>query len=217
VGDAHVLLGDASTLAELYRPPEGPWVRASMVTSLDGAAVGADGLSKSISTAADQEVFALMRSYADAIVVGAGTVRAERYQPNPKPLVVVSRRGVLPEHLADSTALLATGTAAPGLDAARERLGEDRVVTAGTHGVEPKQLVRVLADRGWSHLLVEGGPSLLADVASAGLVDEWCVTLVPRVVGGEALRILRGADVHGEVRLVSLVEVDGTLMGRWRR
>lgn len=216
MGDTHILVGDASTLAELYRPPDEPWVRASMVATLDGAAAGADGLSKSISTPADQEVFALMRSYADAIVVGAGTVRAERYRPNPKPLVVVSRRGELPEHLADSAALLATGTASPGLGAARGRLGERRVMTAGTDGVDPAELVAALAARGWRHLLVEGGPSLLGDFAAAGLVDEWCVTLSPRVAGGDAPRIVQSGPVDAEVRLASLVEIDGTLLGRWR-
>lgn len=216
MGEVHILLGDARTLAELYRPPDGPWVRASMVATLDGAAAGPDGLSKSISTAADQEVFALMRSYADAIVVGAGTVRAERYQPNPKPLVVVSRRGGLPEHLVDSTALLATGTAAPGLGAARALLGDERVVTAGTDGVDPAELVVALAARGWRQLLVEGGPSLLTDFTAAGVVDEWCVTLSPRLAGGDAPRIVQGAPVDAEVRLASLVEIDGTLLGRWR-
>ncbi len=68
-------------LASLYRWPEGPWLRTMMVMTLDGATVGADGLSGSISGAADKRVFMEARRLADVVLVGAGTIRAERYKP----------------------------------------------------------------------------------------------------------------------------------------
>ncbi len=72
-------------LAALYGrpgPPEpgGHWLRANMVTSLDGAA-SLDGRSGGLSGAADEQVFAMLRALADVILVGAGTVRAEGYGP----------------------------------------------------------------------------------------------------------------------------------------
>lgn len=66
-----------------------------MVTSLDGAATGADGLSGTINNAADTAVFKMLRDGADAIIVGAGTARAEGYRGAGKPLIVIGR--TLPE------------------------------------------------------------------------------------------------------------------------
>jgi riboflavin biosynthesis pyrimidine reductase len=71
-------------LAELYAYPEPdtvadrPWVRANMITSLDGAAT-AEGRSGGLSGPADRLVFSVLRSLADVILVGAGTARIERY------------------------------------------------------------------------------------------------------------------------------------------
>ena len=71
-------------LAALYAypevPPSGRWLRANMVTSLDGAAA-LNGRSGGLSGEGDRQVFALLRALADVIVVGAGTARAERYEP----------------------------------------------------------------------------------------------------------------------------------------
>ena len=56
-----------------------------MVTTLDGAAAGPDGLSGSISGEADKLVFDAVRREADAVLIGAGTMRAERYGPFREP------------------------------------------------------------------------------------------------------------------------------------
>ncbi|HSE70452.1 MAG TPA: dihydrofolate reductase family protein [Nocardioidaceae bacterium] len=113
-----VLLGDPSaSLASLYAYPSSParpFVRANMVSSLDGSAVGADGRSGSVNTSADREVFQLLRSLADVIVVGAGTARTERYgRAGTTDLVVVSRSGSVPPRLAEP-APAASGSAASG-------------------------------------------------------------------------------------------------------
>ena len=55
------------------------WLRVNFVSTLDGAVSGADGRSGSINTPADHRVFRVLRELADAVVVGAGTVRAEGY------------------------------------------------------------------------------------------------------------------------------------------
>jgi riboflavin biosynthesis pyrimidine reductase len=56
------------------------WLRANMVTSLDGAAT-VGGRSGGLSGGADQQVFAMLRALADVILVGAGTARVEGYRP----------------------------------------------------------------------------------------------------------------------------------------
>jgi len=188
-----------------------------MVTSLDGAATGADGKSGSINNEVDRAVFALLRRQADAIIVGAGTARTEGYRPTGRPLVVVTHSGQLPERLRGAepgAVLLATHRAAPLLGAAVDELG-DHVLLLGDDAVDVTALRPALAERGFTRLLTEGGPSLLADLVAAGVVDELCCTVVPRLVAGEPRRILMGPAVEAELTLTTLLESEGTLLGRW--
>ena len=93
--------GEAADLKALYRPPRLPWLRVNMVSTLDGAANGESGTSGSINNDADKRVFRALRAQADAVVVGAGTARTERYRVADVPLVVVSHRALVPEQLRD--------------------------------------------------------------------------------------------------------------------
>jgi riboflavin biosynthesis pyrimidine reductase len=61
-----------------------------MIASIDGATAVA-GVSGSLGGGADRQLFALLRSLADAVLVGAGTLRAENYGPGTLPIAVVSR------------------------------------------------------------------------------------------------------------------------------
>ncbi|MBB3042204.1 dihydrofolate reductase family protein [Nocardioides soli] len=193
-----VLIGpDTDDLDELYAVPadrtDGPWLRVNMITTLDGAATGDSGRSGSINNAVDQQVFDRLRALADVIVVGAGTARVEGYGPADRPIVVISRSGEVPEGL----------RGAPPGSVLVEPLGDAAAFKRG------------LADRGWSNILCEGGPSLLRDLLAAGVVDELCTTIVPRVIGGEHPRIVAGPPVDVPLRLHTLLEQDGTLLARW--
>ena len=209
---------DDEMLRRLYAPPGSPWLRVNMVSTADGAATGANGRTGSINNAADKRVFDLLRSTADAVVVGAGTARAERYRAASVPLVLVSRRGTVPELLRDAPSgqvLLATRAGAPGLAESRELLGPDHVVVVGEEAVDLVALRAALVERGLVSLLGEGGPSLLSDLLQAGLVDELCLTTVPHLVGGSSPRITAGDDLDRALELRVLLEQDGTLLGRW--
>lgn len=226
---------DSAALLTAYAVPPGPWVRCNMVSSLDGAATGADGRSGSINNDADHVVFEVLRALSHVVVVGAGTVRAEGYSPlsvdgpliehrrerglpEQLPLVVVSNRGEVPPTLSgcrDGRVLLAVPAAAPGLAQARRDLGEDHVVVCGDDELDVSSLVAALHDRGWSHILTEGGPSLLGTFIAAGLLDELCFTVTPRVVGGKHPRPVGADAAPTDLDLQLLVEQDGTLMGRW--
>ena len=70
-------------LATVYAYPhrlDRPWVRANMVSSIDGAG-SVDGHSAGLSSPPDKQIFALLRAQADVVLVGAGTARAEAYGP----------------------------------------------------------------------------------------------------------------------------------------
>lgn len=205
-------------LAALYAAPRRPWLRVNMITTLDGAATGDTGTSGSINNAADKRVFDTLRSLADAVVVGAGTARVEGYRPASTPIVVVSRSGEVPPTLrgaAPGQVVLATCTAAPHLDEARELLGPDHVVTFGSHRVDLVELKQCLVDRGWTDLLSEGGPHLLHDLLAQGVADELTATVVPRLVAGDGPRIVAGQPLDVPLDLRLLLEENGTLLGRW--
>jgi riboflavin biosynthesis pyrimidine reductase len=226
---------DDAALYAAYAPPRQPWLRANMVTTLDGSATGADGRSGGINTEADHIVFELLRAQSHAVVVGAGTLRDEGYSSltvderwrdlrqgeglaPTLPLVAVSNRGHVPPKLDgihDGTVLLATAASAPGLDDARKSLGDEHVIVCGDEHVDPGGLVGALGRRGWTRLLTEGGPSWLSTLVSHGLLDELCLTVAPTLVGGDHPRPLAGRDVWVDLDLHALLEQDGTLLGRW--
>lgn len=196
-------------LAYLYPWPEGPWLRTMMVMTLDGATVGPDGLSGSISGAADKRVFMETRRLADVVLVGAGTIRAERYTPMraksewqeeraslglaPAPqIVVVSGRLDLPweEPMFSESALpvvvvTTTSVAAERVEHAR-RFAD--VVQLGDDSVDVRALVHLLHERGQQRINCEGGEALLDVLVREDLVDEMDLTISPVLAGSGYLR-----------------------------
>lgn len=177
-------------------PDDGPWVRAMMVTTLDGAAAGPDGLSGSISSTADQSVFNAVRRHADAVLIGASTLRAEEYSPmrakeadaarraeagqEPAPVVAVVTRSLdLPWHLPiweESTQrpiVVTSSDADPGRLATARQHADVITLPATT----PEAVVDALVDRGLRRIVCEGGPHFLRDLIAADRLDEADITL----------------------------------------
>jgi len=208
-----------------------------MVASIDGA-INLDGKSAPISGDADWYLFGLQRALADAIIVGAGTARAEGYgpgrareefahlraaagQPAAPTLVLVSARANL-EPEGDyfggmARAVVVTCESAPTERRAALAKVAD-VVVCGEMKVDLVSALAALRERGFHRLLTEGGPHLLGSLTSAGLVDEMGCTFSPLVVGGGSGRMVAGAE--GEARrmnLVGLLESDDALFAHYRR
>ncbi|HYY80029.1 MAG TPA: dihydrofolate reductase family protein [Actinomycetes bacterium] len=204
-------------------PAEGsrPGVRLNMIASADGATAVA-GLSGGLGGRADRALFATLRSLADVVLVAAGTVRAEGYGPAAVPIAVVTRTLRLDWERPFFTAqkarpIVVTVASAP--DAARRRAAElADLVVAGDHDVDLRVALEALAERGFRAVLCEGGPTLNAQLAAAGLVDELCLTLSPRLVGGDAKRVLAGPTLPAPLglRLASLCDQDGFVFLRYR-
>ncbi|WP_242654093.1 dihydrofolate reductase family protein [Klenkia soli] len=217
-------------------PEEARWVRAMMVTTLDGAAAGRDGLSGSISSAVDGEVFDAVRRLADAVLVGAGTLRAEEYGPMrasaadaerraaagqaPAPrLAVVSGSLDLPWALpvwADSTLtpLVLTG---PSPDPAALTTAREHAEVVFLADLEPASLLAALTDRGLRRVVCEGGPSLLEAVVAADLLDEADITLSPVFAGTSTTPRTGGPDEVARLDLVHLITAEGYVMARYVR
>jgi riboflavin biosynthesis pyrimidine reductase len=240
VGDLAANPADAvQALADLYAYPDpmpsSGWVRATMVTTLDGAVTGADGRSGSIGGPADRAVFSVLRGLADVVLVGAGTVRAEGYRrpvaraefaerratarqtPAPRLAVVTTtgRLGAAQQVLGGPDGAYLITTAAADLNGLRALAGADRVLVAGEDRVDARLAITQLAARGLRRILLEGGPHLLGDVIAADCLDEMCITLSPLLVAGDALRMALGAQTAFRMRPAHLVECEATLLGRW--
>jgi riboflavin biosynthesis pyrimidine reductase len=205
-------------LEALYAVPSTPWLRVNMVSTLDGAVTGESGRSGAISNDVDRTIFELLRELADVVVVGAGTARIEGYRPADLPLVVVSRSGRVPEKLRGvdpGRVILATCQHAPELAEARELLPSEDVLLLGSHRVDLSALRKRLEERGFKNILCEGGPHLLRDLLDQGVVDELDATVVPRLVSGLHPRVTDGPPIDVPLRLKTLLEEQGTLLGRW--
>jgi riboflavin biosynthesis pyrimidine reductase len=198
-----------------------PAVRLNMIASVDGATSLAR-VSGGLGGRADHALFAVLRSLADGVLVAAGTVRAERYEPSSTPIAVVSRSLRLDWDAPFFTAqvacpILLTVGQAPADQRARAAEVAD-VVVAGDQDVDLARALGALSERGWRAVLAEGGPTLNGQLARAGLLDELCLTLSPRLAGGDAKRILDGLSLSASaaLRLCSVCEQDGFLFLRYR-
>ncbi|MFE0640790.1 pyrimidine reductase family protein [Streptomyces sp. NPDC058877] len=230
-------------LADAYAYPEGdaPWLRANMVSSLDGAGQH-EGRSQPLSSETDMRVFGVLRGLADVVVVGAETVRLEGYRParareafaarraaagqGPAPVIAVVSASLdldfsLPlftEPLVPT--LVLTGSGAP-VERIREAREAGAVVLFAGDGarVAPARAVAVLAERGLRRQLTEGGPRLLGQFVAAGVLDELCLTISPTMTAGDAQRIAGGPSVAVPTRfqVASVLEQDGFLFTRYRR
>jgi len=198
-----------------------PAVRLNMIASVDGATTVA-GLSGGLGGPADKRVFSVLRSLADAVLVAAGTVRAETYGPSPHLIAVVSRSCVLDWRApffieAPVRPIVITVAAAQADDRARAAEVAD-VVIAGDDSVDMRRAIDALGERDARTVLAEGGPSLNGQLAAAGLIDELCLSLSPALVGGDSKRILSGPTLEMPARceLRSVCEDDGYLFLRYR-
>jgi riboflavin biosynthesis pyrimidine reductase len=209
------VVGDIAELASFYADPP-PGVRANMIFSADGAAAFT-GRAGPLSCPADQRLLRILRGFADVVLVGAGTARAENYGPvrltdtqrtTPPPIAVVSRTGELPTRLVSDPAqppILVTCARSP----ARHDPGR-RVLVAGEDSVDLARAVALLRAQGMDRILCEGGPTLLDELVEADAVAEICVTLAPKLAGHQPVGSRRPSalPVPVEMRLEHALAYD---------
>lgn len=222
-------------LERLYLPETDRFLRINFIASLDGA-VEIGGRSGPLGGPGDRSAFTAMRAVTDAVMVGAGTARAENYGPvraapevmdrrerrgqAPRPaLAVVTRRGDL-----DRCSRLFGGEGrvlvltTEKVQAGRPDLAEVAdVVPCGPSEVDLGQAVEELRARGLGRILCEGGPALARSLLTAGLVDELCLTISPVVAGGGRRLFGEALLARAELfELVGVLEADSMLLSRYR-
>ncbi len=211
-----------------------PWVVTNFALTVDGRATIA-GRSGPIGSRTDMAILHRLREEVDAVMIGAGTMRAERYGrivPDPAargrreranglapdPLaVIVTERLDLPWDAGLFTAgygriLIATSSTDP-VPKTSTSLRVDR----HEGGVDVRRALRTMRDeRGVRALLCEGGPHLHGELLAAGLVDELFVTRAPKLALDPGPTQVEGAG-GGPVDLdvVWMLEQDGELYGRY--
>jgi riboflavin biosynthesis pyrimidine reductase len=197
---------------DLPAPKGRPLVRVNMISTLDGA-TSFGGRSGGLGGPADKLLFSVLRSLADVVMVGAGTVRAERYGPVKLPAEVQrirQARGQRPLppiavvthslNLNWESRLFQEGdprpiVIVPGNTSAAALAQAGRtadVLTAGAGAVDLASALAALAERGVRHALCEGGPKLNTSLAAASLVDDLCLTLSPKLAGSVGDTLLGG-------------------------
>jgi riboflavin-specific deaminase-like protein len=228
-------LPDPSSLEEEYLVAEVRHLRANFVMSIDGM-VEVGGRSSPLGGAADRAAFMAMRAVADAILVGAGTVRAENYGPvqlepavterrlerdqtDLPVLAIVSNRADLSltarVFSGDRKPLVLTSAASAALRG--DLAGSAEVVVCGEKEVDLAIAIDELSDRGLPRVLCEGGPTLLRSLLEAQRLDELCVTTAPALIGPGHRGLLGEGSLSDTVRLhlTAVLEGDGMIFSRY--
>ena len=209
--------------ADLELPPPGrqdlsrPYVIINMVSSIDGKST-IWGRTAGLGDEADRQTMRNLRSKADAVMVGAGTLRSERISlgldepaDGPQPLAVVATKtGDVPLesnlilHKSQQVLLLLPeNLQVPRYESPRYESARWLRVPGGPSGIMDlrEALKRLKNEHAVDLLLVEGGPTLNHALASCGLADELFLTLAPKLLGGEgrnSATVLGGAPLPPE-------------------
>jgi riboflavin biosynthesis pyrimidine reductase len=230
-------VSDITELASFYAdPPDG--VRVNMIFSADGAAAFG-GRAGPLSSQIDQQLLRILRGFADVVLVGAATARAENYGPvqlsetqqaqrhrqgknTPPPIAVISRTCELPSRLVSDPsqpALLVTcaDSAARHDGTSDQRCG---VLVAGEDSVDVALAVALLRTHGLTRVLCEGGPTLLDELVDADIVVEVCVTLAPKLAASQPVGRRRQPSrlaLPAALRLQHALVYDDYLFLKYRR
>lgn len=216
-----------------------PHVMLKLAVSADGKAALSGGKPVQITGEETRARVHAMRAMSDAILVGIGTVLADDPALTcrlPGMLKASPVRVVLDPalRLPVESRLAATAKEIPvwvfcGVDAPSER--EDRLsehgvavirVAAGEGGLDLPAVLRALAERGITRLMVEGGPKIAASFLRAGLIDEAMLLRGPITIGPGGVAALDGLPLDAltaspDLRLIETETIGGDTLQHYER
>src|SRR5437762_31788 len=198
-----------------------PLVTLKLATTLDGRIAAAGGDARWITGPAARRLAHALRDVSDAVLVGAGTVRADdprltcRLPGGHHPVRIVlagpalrlpARARVLARGGPPTRVIAPRGAPAARVAALRRR-GVEVLLVPGRRGRVPfAALVRLLGARGLTSLLVEGGGTVAAEALRARAVDRLVLFVAPAILGGDGVAAV---GPLGRVRVRDAVRVGG--------
>lgn len=215
-----------------------PYVLLNMASTADGRA-SVDGRAGPIGDRADSALLHGLRTIADGLLVGAGTVRAEHYarvlrgeqdrqarrayglKAELATFIVSGSTKLTPEQvplLAEPVPVSIITPSEQHLAPCPAKPGHLRCEKDGALDLD-LALRRIHAEHGIETLLCEGGPHLAGQLVSKELVDELFLGLAPKLAGGEEhLRVIAGKELEPpvELELLALYEHESSLFARYR-
>ncbi len=209
-----------ATLLDWYALHSPTHLRLNLVSTLDGRAAGSDGTSESLTSRADRTILGVIRELSDVVLVGAESVRREGYlRPKRAALAVVTASGDLRGHRLEAPAVhhLLVLTTDRGARLVAETASSAQIlVLDGDEKLDVGDVVRALRRAGFERIVAEGGPTLAAQLLDAGVVDEICLTVMPRI-GGPALPVFTSSplgirELHPQTLII---DDTGAQFGRW--
>jgi riboflavin biosynthesis pyrimidine reductase len=121
------------------------WIRANLVLGAGGQSTF-EGTSKALSSRFDRAKFHAIRADAQAILIGGNTARIEPYGKTPVRLIVLSKSGDIPNSVTANS-------------------------SAEIWALAPAEAIAKLRGEGVERILVEAGPSIVAELSSQNLLD----------------------------------------------
>jgi 2,5-diamino-6-(ribosylamino)-4(3H)-pyrimidinone 5'-phosphate reductase len=210
-------------------PADRPYLYINMVSTVDGKIVLGDpaGSAAGVGGPTDQRLFRRLQRVCDAVLIGSSTLRASQviYPPEtPRFVVTVTGHVPLDNRFFTDAPDRAYVLVPADLPAARqaELRAAANVLEVGTGQVDLPAVMRLLRQEyGVRHLLCEGGATLNAELIQAGLVDEFFLTLTPKLKGGAHLPTPLGdpgfpPDYYLPATLLSLYRDGDELYLRYR-
>jgi riboflavin-specific deaminase-like protein len=215
-------------------PEERPRVAVNFVATVDGRAT-IEGRSGPIGSDTDTRMLAGLRTRFDAVMIGAGTMRAERYGrpvadqeqrerrerlglPHDPLMVIVSGRLDLPWDAPLFTAGGGRVLVFTASDAEPPPTATSLRVVRHEGQVDLGEALRYLRrERGIRALICEGGPRLHSELQAAGLVDELFLTTAPKLTGAGPSIVEGELPEVARLELAWLLEEEGELFSRYRR
>ena len=216
---AHLAAEDVYTDVFFAYRKARPYVLINMISSLDGK-VAVSGKAGSLGSFVDRIVMRNLRACADAVMIGAGTLRAEKLtlaipEDHARAREARESRGLKPQPLAVVATVsgdvplqenLLGSSPENLLIFASSETPREHLVTLSSHALveivaeesskpgrqlDVEEALIILKKRyGVNVLLIEGGPALNHALVSSGLADELFLTLAPKLLGGERLGTL---------------------------
>ncbi|MCS6830494.1 MAG: dihydrofolate reductase family protein [Armatimonadota bacterium] len=231
------LTGESHSEESLYQqitfplaPPDRPYVFLNMVSTLDGKiTLGEVGDTASgLGSPMDQKLMKRLQGNAQGVLIGASTLRAGHitYPPSLWRAVVTTSGNVPADarFFTESPGKAVVFTTEQMPEPQRRSLQEvAHVVVCGAGKVNLSQALYFLRQHlGVERLLCEGGGELNFEMFAAGLIDEWFLTLAPKVKGGRHIpTTVEGTGMPREqavrMQLLSVYEHEGELYLRYRR